>query len=223
MASNFLVNGTDLDSLFASHVANNASYATNYTVDGSDFQLRYDSLANPANINKDSRIPNCGYTTSATGWSANTDLSSIFCGNSSQYTTNTVLNPSHAGFTSPITLTHIFTITFSSSTALTNYFYYGGRIIISPTQSSGTTADTDLINMFSQVGNFVITGSGNYFSGSGTNVTNNGAYGGSTIGTTSQTILSATEPTLYTSNSYTIKLIANANSGSANILTITIT
>jgi hypothetical protein len=225
MTANIQSAGTDLDTLFAAHVTNNAASATGYQVAGTDIQTRYDPLANPAQANLGSRIPATNIKTSATGWSANTDLATIFAGNAGQYSLTTPAGGtgSHAGFTSPITLTHTITITFASAAALTNYFNFGGRIQISASQSAGTSADTALGTMFTNMGTIVIYDAGHFQTdGSGGTVTNTGT-GGSNIGTSSVALYNTTDGSPYTSTTYSMSMVANAAAGSATVLTITTT
>jgi hypothetical protein len=225
MTANIQKAGTDLDTLFAAHVTNNAANATGYQVAGVDIQTRYDPLSAPAQANIGARIPATNITTSASGWSANTDLASIFAGNAALYSLTTPAGGtgSHAGFTSPITMTHTITITFASAAALTNYFFYGGRIQLSCSQSAGQPADTVLATMFSNMGTIIIYDAGHYQSGgSGGTVTNTGT-GGSNIGTTPVALYNTTDGSPYTATTYSVSMVANAAAGSATVLTITTT
>lgn len=216
--------GVDLDTLFAPHVTNNAAFAVGYQVSGVDLQTRYDPLANPAQQNLGSRIPATSLRTSSAGWSANTDLASIFCGNASQYSLTTPAGgtKSVTGWTSPRTWTHTLTVSFSSAAALTNYFFYGGRIQISPSQSAGTLADNTLASMFSNVGTIVIYDQGHYRTGAGGTISNPGV-GGSNIGTSSTLMYSTTDGSPYSASSYSVSMVANSSAGSATVLTITMT
>lgn len=222
MTANISSLGVDLDTLFAPHVTNNAANATGYRVAATDIQTRYDVLANPAQFNVSSRIPSLLITTSAAGWSPNTDLASIFCGNASQYSLTTPANGTKftSGWSSPKTWKHTITIIFANATALTNYFYYGGRIQISPTQSVGTLADNTLATMFSNMGTMVVYDIGNYRTGSGGALLSP-TTGGSSIGTSPVTIYSTTDGSPYTATTYNISIVANAAIGSATALTIT--
>jgi len=220
MTANIQYKTTDLDSIFETPKQGTAAANVNYQVAGVDIAGRYTALANvtTGNGNIAARIPPTGVLSSA-----GTDLSSIFAGAPAQYSLTTPLAPTHAGFTSPTTLTHTFTVTFASAAALTSYFSYGGRIIVGPNQSAGTAADTNLQAMFAQVGTFIIYDVGNYISGAGSGIVlNNAAIGGSNIGVTQTTILTGTEATTYTSNTYVVKIQANAAAGSATVLTINI-
>lgn len=218
MTANISYKGTDLDLIYENPKLGAAISNVNYLVASSDISNRFTGLANVTigNGNIATRIPPTGILASA-----GTDLSSLFAGKPSQYTITTPLSPTHATFTSPITMTHRFTVTFASAAALTNYFTYGGRIIIGPSQSAGTTADTNLQAMFTQIGTLVIYDVGHYITGAGAGVTvNNSGTGGSNIGVTQTTILTATEATTYTSNTYVANIQANAAAGSATVLTI---
>jgi hypothetical protein len=222
MTANIQSGGVDVDTLFAAHVTNNAANLVQYQVSGVDIQTRYDPLSNPAQANLGSRIPAVSITTSATGWSANTDLASIFCGNAGQYSLTTPANgtKSLAGWTTPRTITHTLTVTFASAAALTDYFFYGGRIQVSPSQSAGTAADTALATMFSNMGILVIYDAGHFRSGSGGTISN-GSVGGSNIGTTSTLLYNTTDGTPYTATTYSVNMVANAAADSATVLTIT--
>jgi len=224
MAANIQSGGVDLDTLFAPHVTNNAAGLVNYRVAGVDLQTRYDPLANPAQQNLGSRIPNTSLLTSAIAWSPNTDLAAIFCGNAGQYSLTTPAGgtKSTTGWTSPRTWTHTLTVSFASAAALTNYFFYGGRIQISPSQSAGTVADNTLATMFSNIGTIVIYDQGHFRTGSGGTVNNPGT-GGSNIGTGSVSLFTANDGGVYSASTYSISMVANAAAGSATVLTITIT
>jgi hypothetical protein len=226
MASNILDNGTDLDTLFAAHVTSNSTYATGYQVVATDIQTRYDVLSAPNNVNAGARIPATGILTSNPSWAANTDLASIFCGNAGQYSLTTPSGAvgSLAGFTSPRTITYTCTITFASASALTNFFYYGGRIQLSCTHAGGSTAaDTALAAMFSAMGTIIIYDAGHYQSGGSSGTIQNSTIGGSNIGTLSFQLFTMTDGTPYTSTGYVVSVVANAASGSATVLTITTT
>jgi hypothetical protein len=222
MPANIQSGGTDLDTLFAAHVTNNAAFTVGYLVAGVDLQTRFDPLANPAIQNAGARIPATNLKTSVSGWSANTDLASIFCGNAGQYSLTTPANgtKSTTGWTSPKTWTHTLTITFANAAALTNYFFYGGRILLAPSQSAGTVADNTLATMFSAVGSLIIYDAGHYRTGAGGTITNAGT-GGSNIGTTPVALYNTTDGSPYTGSTYAVSMVANAAAGSATVLTIT--
>ena len=217
MTANIQRSGLDLDSVYAAHVTNSAAHLTNYQVSGTDIQTRYDPLSAPAQANFGSRIPAIGITTSATGWTANTDLSSIFAGNPGQYSI-TSAGSSGEAITSPNTYNNNIIIVFNSPAALTSYFLYGGRIIVTASQGVGTAADADLQAMFTQIGSLVVYDTGSYITGAGGGVTmNNSVTGGSNVTSTSVLLMTATELTTYTSNSFTISMVLT------NSTTITIT
>lgn len=224
MTANIKYGGNDLDLIFATHVANNAAFAVGYRVLGVDLQTRYDPIANSAQQNAGARIPPVSITTSMSGWPANTDLASIFCGSASQYSLTTPAGgtKSTIGWVTPRTWTHTLTITFSNAAALTNYFFYGGRIQISPSQSAGTVADNTLATMFANVGILIIYDAGHYRTGIGGTITN-AATGGSNIGTTPVALYNTTDGSPYTATTYSVSMVANAAAGSATVLTITIT
>lgn len=224
MVANIKSGGVDVDTLFAAHVTNNAANLVGYRVAGGDIQTRFDPLSAPDQINAGSRIPTVNLTTSATGYAVNTDFSTIFCGNASQYslTTPAGATGSRIGFVSPITLTHTITVSFSSAAALTNYFYYGGRILLSATHTAGTAADNTLATMFSNMGTLVIYDAGHYKTGAGGTISNATA-GGSNTGNSLIILYNSTDGAPYTSTSYVVRMIANAAPGSATVLTITAT
>ncbi len=224
MTANYSQTGTDLDSLFAAHVTNNAAYPLAFQVGGVDIQTRYDPLINPANANAGSRLPAVGYSTSSPSWPADTNFSNIFCGNAGQYSLTTPAGgtkTSVTGWTSPRTWTHTLTITFANAGALGTYFFYGGRILIMPSQSAGTVADNTLATMFSNIGTIVIYDSGHYRTGAAGTV-QNPTVGGSGIGTTPTAMFTCNDGSPYSSSTYNISMVANGAPGSATALTITI-
>ena len=222
MPSNIQANGIDTDTLFAAFVANSPVNNIGYQVAGVDIRTRYDPIANPSQANAGSRIPAIGLRTSATGYAANTDLASIFCGHASQYSLTTPAGGtlSRGAWTTPRTITHTLTVTFSSAAALINYFFYGGRIQISPSKTTGTLADNTLRNMFTSMGTLIIYDTGHYRTGAGGTISNAG-IGGSNIGTTLTTLYTINEGSPYSSSTYTVRMQANAPAGSATVLTVT--
>jgi len=229
MTANIRSSGTDLDTLFAPLAgANVVPYLTGYQVAGVDLRSRFDPIdvAVPNTVsNYGSRIPAVSIKTSSPSYSSNTDLASIFAGNAGQYSLTTPANgtkTSGGGWTSPKTWTHVLTITFSSAAALTNYFFYGGRIQLSSSQSAGTVADSTLATMFSDMGTIIIYDQGHYKTGAGGTLTNSGT-GGSNIGTTPIALFNTTDGSPYTASTYSISMVANAAAGSATVLTITMT
>jgi hypothetical protein len=227
MTANIQYKGTDLDSIYETPRLGAARANVNYQVAGTDISNRFTDLAatTQANGNLATRIPSTGIITSA-----GTDLSSLFAGNPGQYSTTTLTTQSGSTALSvgtTKTLTHQFTVTFASAAALTNYFTYGGRIMITAANTGGAgTADSTLATMLSSMGTFVIldatnAGSvGHYRTGAGGTV-NNPTIGGTNIGTSSTLLYTLTDGSPYTSSNYTITMVADAAAGSARILTIT--
>lgn len=216
MTSQITSASVDLDLLFAPHVTNSSS-ATGVLVAGVDISSRYDIISNPDLSNAGARIPAINLT-----GIGGINLASIFCGNASQYslTTPSGGTQSTTGWTSPKTWTNTIVVTFANATALTNYFYYGGRIQISPTQSVGTVADNTLAAMFSSMGTLVIYDQGHYRTGVGGAISFP-SVGGANIGTTGISLFNITDGSPYTATSYTVSMVANAAAGSSTILTIT--
>jgi hypothetical protein len=224
MTTNIQSSGVDLDTLFAAHVTNNAPNPVGYQVAGVDIQNRYDVLSAPDNINAGSRVPATNIQVSTSGWTANTDLASIYCGNAAQYTLTTPANGTKTAsvWTSPKTWTHTITITFANAAALTSYFLYGGRILLAPSQSAGTSADNTLATMFTGVGTIVVYDVGHYRTGASGTISN-ATIGGSNIGTSSTLLYNTTDGSPYTATTYSVSMVANAAAGSATVLTITTT
>lgn len=225
MTANIQYKGTDLDSIYENPILGAATTTRNYQVSGVDISGRYTALANvtTGNGNIATRIPPTGILTSA-----GTDLSSIFAGAPGQYSTTTLATATSSttktiGATQ--TLTHVFTVTFASAAALTNYFTYGGRIQIAAANTgtfTANTADAKLQTMLASMGTMIIYDVGHYRTGAGGTV-NNAAVGGQNIGTTSTSLYSLTDAAPYGSCTYTISMVANAVAGSATVLTFTIT
>lgn len=222
MTANILSAGVDLDTLFAPHVTNNAANLVNYLVAGVDIQTRYDPLSNPAQQNLGSRIPATNLRTSSAGWGANTDLASIFCGNATQYSITSPAGGSFSqtgGWISSQVWTNTITVTFANPVALSNFFFYGGRIQVSASQGSGTVADNTLATMFNNMGTIVIYDQGHYKTGAGGTIQNPGT-GGANIGTTRTTLFNTTDGSPYTATTYSMDIVANAAPGAATTLTI---
>ena len=223
MPANIFSAGVDLDTLYAPFVSASPVSNIGYQVAGVDIRTRYDPLSNPAQQNLGSRIPAVNLTTSVSGWSANTNLSSIFCGNASQYSLTTPAGASQStgGWVSPKTWTHTITISFSSAAALTNYFFFGGRIQVSASKSTGTAADNALASMFSSMGTIVIYDQGHYQTGGAGGTVQNPSIGGGNVGAALTNLYTATDGSPYTASNYVMRMQANAAAGSATVLTIT--
>lgn len=220
MTANIQYAGVDIDNIYENPRLGAAASNANYQVSGVDISDRFSALssASEANGNIATRIPPTGILLSS-----GTDLSSIFVGKPTQYSLTTPSGGSQnsgGGWTTPKTWTHTLTVTFSSASALTNYFLYGGRIQIAPSQSSGTVADNTLATMFSNMGTLIIYDQGHYRTGTGGTITNAGT-GGSNIGTTPVALFNTTDGSPYTATTYTVSMVANASAGSATVLTIT--
>jgi len=225
MTANIRKSGIDTDILFAPHVTNNAAFPLEIKVAGVDIQTRYDPLSAPDQSNAGARIPDTGISTSAGGWVSPRDLAFIFAGNPGQYSLSTPTGgtkTSGGGWTSPKTWTHTLTITFANASALSNYFFLGGRILISPSQSAGTLADNTLATMFSSMGTLIIYDQGHYRTGAGGTISNS-TIGGYNIGTTPFTLFNITDGSPYTASTYSVSMVANAAIFSATVITITTT
>lgn len=235
-SSNILYKGIDLDLVYenprqgAAHA--NVNFLTQVSAPTGDISLRYTDLAatTKANGNLATRVPPTTILTT-TG----TDLSDIFAGNIAQYGL-TQLYTNHSTTTlnigSVTTLTHQFTITWASAQALIDYFKYGGRIVIAPSNVGSftvNTADWRLQEMFNNIGTMIFLDStnaanlGHYITGGGANITvNNPTVGGRNLGTTSQLLLTAVDAGFYTvGNGYTITAVANSSAGSATQIQFT--
>lgn len=220
MTANISYQGTDLDNIFENPILGAATTNRNYLVAGTDIAQRYTALANVsiANGNIAARIPPTGILLSN-----GTDLSSIFAGKSSNYSVTTLTTQSGATAKSigaTQTLTHQFTVTFASASALTNYFTYGGRILITASNTGGSgAADTALTNMFSSMGTFVVYDQGCYRTGAGGTV-NAPSIGGQTIGAGFATLYTLTDGSPYGTSNYTIQMSGTGqNAGSVTTLT----
>lgn len=127
------------------------------------------------------------------------------------------------GFSSPTTLTHVTTITFASAAVLSDYFFFGGRIQLSPSHTTGTLADNTLSTMFSTVGTIIVEDINHYQVGGSGGTIVNPTVGGSEIGTTPVTLYTATDGSPYSATTYSVSMVANAAAGSATVLTLTTT
>lgn len=224
MVANIQYQGTDLDNIYETPRLGAATTNRNYLVSGVDISGRFTALSSTTegNGNISTRIPPTGILLSN-----GTDLSSIFAGNPSQYSITTLTTQSAAttrtvGAT--VNLTHQFTLTFSNAAAMTNYFTYGGRILITAANNGSFSAGTEdaiLQTALASMGTFVIYDTGHYRTGAGGTV-NNSTIGALELGTTPVLFYTLTDGTPYSSSDYTITAVANAAAGSATVLTITI-
>lgn len=214
MPSNIKANGVDLDTLFAPHVVNDAAYATGYKVGGVDISNRYDPLANAANQNKGSRIPALGIKTTNSSWPDNTDLASIFCGNILQYSTAASLTSSTTtGWGSISQLIHEVSVTFATAQARSDFFFFGGRIILSASRTGGTVSanNTAFSNMLANAGMINFYDAGTYATGTGTVAA---SIGNSSLTSSFQQIYFTTSSALYSNDYYKIEV----RTSSSNVL-----
>lgn len=220
--SQFFWQGIDLDTLYEARVGSIGSLV-NYTDLGWNLSDKYSKheMATAADGNLGSRIPNLG-----TYFNQGFDFSALFVGNPAQYTVSSLANPSDASplvFSTPTTLTHEFTVTFPDALALNDYFEYGGRIIISATNTGGIGGyDSDLTTAFSNMGNFVVWADGVYRTGTAGTV--EPAPGGRNFGTTPTLLFQMPiDGGLYGGlSTYEIWVTANNTAGNASSLTFTI-
>lgn len=216
MAANIFSSGVDLDSIFAPAAGVNAvATNTGYQVNGADLRLRYDPVVNPnSQTNLGSRIPAISLTTNGT------NLSTLFCGNVGQYalTSPVGASKSQTGWVTPRTLTYSMVVTFTSAAAMTDYFYYGGRILIDPGHTSGTVADNTLSTALANAGIIVIYDQGHYRTGTSGTVSN-ATIGAVNASTTLTTFYSVNDGSPYSSSYFDIRVSQNA-AGTATALTV---
>jgi len=138
--SNYQSNGTDFDSLFealdTTKIAN-----VNFQDSGSDISNDFEPLS------EDQQIPNVNFQ------KAGVDVSTLFKGHISQFASSTKLTATRTTAWNG-TLTYSFTVTFSSVSARTNFFTYGGRITVSSTRTGGssTSKNTNWSTILSNMG-----------------------------------------------------------------------
>lgn len=228
MTSNINYKGTDIDFIYENPPKGGLTLNKNWSVAGVDISNRYSSLATASEFygNVATRIPPTRVLFS--GIVGNNDLSEFFVGNPGQYSITTLDAPSSSivrTISSRTVFTHQFTVTFSSAQALTDYFYYGGRIMISAAnQGSFTpgTPDSIIQRMLSEFGTVIVYDEGHYKTGIGGFIYNN-TVGANDLGT-STVLLFATSvgDPYYTPTGYSISARANAAPGQATELRFTI-
>lgn len=228
MTSNINYKGTDLDFIYENPPLGAPTLNKNWSVAGQDIARRYSILDNASEFygNVATRIPPTRVLFS--GIAGNNDLSEYFVGNPSQYSITTLDSQSSnivRTISTRTTFTHEFTVTFSSAQALTDYFYYGGRIMISAANEgtfSAGSPDSIIQKMLSDFGTVIVYDEGHYKTGIGGFIYNN-TIGGNDLGT-STVLLFATNvgEYYYTPIAYTISARANAAPGSATALVFTI-
>jgi len=222
MTANIQYKGTDIDNIYETPRLGAARANSNYQVSGVDISNRFTDLAAVSipNGNIATRIPPTGILTSS-----GTDLSSLYAGNPGQYSITTLTTQSSStlrtvGATQ--TLTHQFTVNFPNAAALTNYFTYGGRILITAANSgsfAGGSADANLQAMFASMGTLVIYDQGVYRTGAG-GVVNNPTQGGQVIGAGFATLFTLTDGSPYSSSNYVVSMSGTGqNAGSVFVLT----
>lgn len=228
MTSNINYKGTDLDFIYENPQLGAPTLYKNWSVAGVDIATRYTSLDNVSEINGNiaTRIPPTQVLFS--GIVGNNDLSDYFAGNPGQYSITTLDSESSSTvrtISTRTTFTHQFTVTFTSAQALTDYFYYGGRIMISAANEGSFmagTPDSVIQKMLSEFGTVILYDEGHYKTGTGGFIYNN-TVGANDLGT-STVLLFATNvgEYYYTPIGYTISARANAAPGSATALVFTI-
>lgn len=138
MATGYSINGVDIEQYFDPLVSTKRTNI-GFFVGSSDITNLFEPL------NNDQQIPDTGVYISGT-----TDLSRIFRGHPAQYTTD-------VAFTGIRTTSWVNQViatvkyTFSSTTAMTNFFTYGGRLRVAASRTGGTassknTSWTNLLN-----------------------------------------------------------------------------
>lgn len=140
-------NGVNFNTLFEP----GTTAALDYSLAGTNLSQLYASLA------RDQQIPDIGYR------EAGTDLARILMGNSAQYTTtlritdtrNTAWNNS---------LTRHFSATFATTQQRTDFFTYGGRLIMSFSRTGGSASlkNTDWSILLSDMGTIELGKTGTY-------------------------------------------------------------
>lgn len=225
MTANIQYKGTDIDSVYETPKIGAAATDRNYQVAGVDISNRFTALssATEGDGNISTRIPPTGIL-----HSAGTDLSSTFVGNPGQYSVTTLATPSSSstlsiGATSY--LEHQFNVSFSNAAALSAYFEYGGRILISASNVgsfSPGSSDAALQTTLASMGTLVIYDTGHYITGTSGTV-NNPTLGGSNLPNNSVRMFTLADSAPYSTSSYIVDILPNAPAGSASVLTVTIT
>lgn len=156
MASNYSNRSEDFDNLFAPRVTTKRA-DVDYNVEGTDISNRYEKLS------RDQEIPSIDYL------DGGANLSTFFMGNNSQYITTARIN---SGRTTQwrVQVIHEIEVTFSSSSARTNFFRYGGRIQWSGSRTGGTSSakNTDWTNLLSSAGSIELGKTNTYRNGDST-------------------------------------------------------
>lgn len=187
--SNYQSNGTDLDSIFQARTSTkiaNVGFLNN----GTDISNLYEPLAN------NQKVPNVNLQANGN------DLSNLFMGNNGQYiiterVTTTRTNAWNGNIDTDVE------IIFSSASQRTDFFTFGGRIIIEA-ELTGANQDkeTDWANVFNAAGSIQIGKLNTYRNAPGTSV---GSIGADDLTTAYQTIYQTTGSGAYSTNLYRIQ------------------
>lgn len=143
MASNFRVNGTDLDDIYANYTGGTKPGNTGYQVNGTDLKDRYQPVGSGL------RGPHIN-----TYDSNGTDLSDIFGYDASYYITTTTKTSSTRTAAWTGAVDHWFRVTFASTAARSEFFLYSGQIRVSASRSGGSNhaQNTSITNLLNTVG-----------------------------------------------------------------------
>lgn len=196
MASNYLISGVDLDDFF--ELRGGGSQAPigegdDYFVNGVDLRDRY------LGINDSDALvgPSTGVYASN-----DKDLGEIFGANSSRYIVENKLTSTRStGWNTQVI--HEWTITFSSSTARTDFFTYSGQVRVSSSRSGGSShgANTEWTAMLSSMGTINFEKTETNSTGSGTET----SIGDDDLTGTYQTVFSIQGTGAYTSQLYRLQ------------------
>lgn len=192
MASNYKVTGTDLDNFLEPRTGTKRA-DVNYHINGVDISNTYETMT------RDQRIPDIQYHVNGT------DLARLFSGSVSQYS-NTRRLTSTRTTQWRTQLIHDFSITFSSATARTNFFTYGGRIIWSGSRSGGSSSskNTDWTNLLNAAGTIEL-GKTNTYQNVNSTVS---SIGSDDLTTSWQSIYTRTGTGVYSTNNILIQAYA---------------
>jgi len=141
MASGYKHNGTDLDDLFEPYVSGTKAPVTGIKVAGVDINNRYTRLQDGL------QGPDVNYS------SAGVNLADIFAANTATFTIATkITNTRTTSWTN--TIQHIFTVSFSSSSAASEFFRLSGQIRFSGARYGGSanSQNTDWTGLLSGAG-----------------------------------------------------------------------
>jgi hypothetical protein len=208
--------GTDLDNIFELRVGEIGTLV-DYRDVGWDLGDRYSTLtaATVEDGNIGTRVPLLqDYNNQGV------DFSAIFVGNPSQYTVSTLGTVSGGGSAQGPGLYMLsWVLSFSSAQALTDYFTFGGRFIISASLQGGSTIEDEIIRVaWETMGSLIIYDQGCYLTGAGGTLET--GTGGLAIGTTPIELYSLPLNAPYSASTFRIYVSANNNAGLATTITI---